>query len=130
MTWSAWRSSVASAAKERRSNGYSSPTTPLRQHYPDLENPFVYRIFFTDGASIWAGGDDDHAAVIELVGKRRGQYVWPEAIKTFAKEIRWSEGQPAKAIGWRLTPWSRSTQTSSWVPGGYRDPGTSNHHRG
>jgi len=76
----------------------------LRRHYPDLENPFVYRIFFTDGASIWASVDDDLAAVIELVGKRRGQYVWPEAIKTFAKEIRWSEGQPAKAIGWRLSP--------------------------
>jgi uncharacterized protein (DUF433 family)/DNA-binding transcriptional MerR regulator len=77
----------------------------LRQHYPDLENPFVYRIFFTDGANIWASVDDDHTAVIELVGKRPGQYVWPEAIKTFAKEIRWSEGQPAKAIGWRLSPW-------------------------
>jgi uncharacterized protein (DUF433 family)/DNA-binding transcriptional MerR regulator len=78
----------------------------LRRHYPDLDNPFVYRIFFTDGASIWASVDDDATAVIELVGKRRGQYVWPDAIKTFAKEIRWSEGQPAKAVGWRLSPWA------------------------
>jgi uncharacterized protein (DUF433 family) len=77
----------------------------LREEYPDLEHPLAYKIFFTDGANVWAELGGGSGAMIELFGRRRNHYVWPDAVKTFAKEIRWSDGQPAYAAGWNLTPW-------------------------
>jgi uncharacterized protein (DUF433 family)/DNA-binding transcriptional MerR regulator len=77
----------------------------LHERFPNLEHPFTYRIFFTDGAALWAQVDDDPASVIELVGRRPGQFAWRDAIGTFAKAIRWSDDAPARASGWRLNQW-------------------------
>jgi uncharacterized protein (DUF433 family) len=77
----------------------------LRDEFPDLDHPLAYQIFFTDGASVWAELEGDSGAVIELMGRRRGHYVWAAAMKTFAEEISWSDGQPAHAAVWNLTPW-------------------------
>jgi uncharacterized protein (DUF433 family) len=77
----------------------------LHGEYPLLDHPFAYRIFFTDGAAIWAQIGDDPSSVVELVGRRPGQFAWREAILTFAKSIRWSNDSPARAAGWRLNQW-------------------------
>lgn len=77
----------------------------LHDEFPTLDHPFAYRIFFTDGAALWAQIGTGPADVIELVGRRRGQYAWRDAILTFAKSIRWSEETPAHASGWKLNQW-------------------------
>jgi len=77
----------------------------LHTEFPALDHPFAYRIFFTDGAAIWAQVGDGPADVVELVGRRPGQFAWRDAILTFAKAIRWSEETPAHAAGWRLNQW-------------------------
>jgi len=77
----------------------------LHERFPNLDHPFTYQIFFTDGAALWAQVDQDPTSVIELVGRRPGQFAWREAIATFAKSIRWSEGSPSHAKGWRLNQW-------------------------
>jgi uncharacterized protein (DUF433 family)/DNA-binding transcriptional MerR regulator len=71
----------------------------------EYDSPFAYEIFFTDGASIWAQVDDDPNRAIELVGKRRGHFVWREVITSFAKQIKWSEEKPRVAESWRLSNW-------------------------
>jgi uncharacterized protein (DUF433 family)/DNA-binding transcriptional MerR regulator len=78
----------------------------LRAQFPDLgEHPFTYKVFFMDGASIWAQIDDDFSSLVELSGRRPGQYAWRAMIATFAKAIRWSDGSPPHAVAWKLTPW-------------------------
>lgn len=76
----------------------------LREQF-DVDHPFAYKIFFTDGASVWAQIDDDPGSVLELVGRRPGHYAWKNVIATFAQQIRWADGQPAHAAGWHLTNW-------------------------
>lgn len=75
----------------------------LRRLFPELERPFAHELFFTDGASVWAQvhGED---AVIEIVGKNRSHYAWRDAIRTFARDIRF-EGPGGKAARWTLSPW-------------------------
>ena len=72
----------------------------LRDLLLDIPRPFAHRIFFTNGADVWVqlGESDD---VIELVGRRPGQYVWCPAIQTLAKEIRF--GPRDEAIAWELS---------------------------
>jgi uncharacterized protein (DUF433 family)/DNA-binding transcriptional MerR regulator len=77
----------------------------LHKEFPSLDHPFAYRIFFTDGAAIWAQVGEGPSDVVELVGKSAGQFAWRDAILTFAKSIRWSDGTPAHASGWRLNQW-------------------------
>jgi len=94
-----FRSVGASLQSVRRFND------ALHTEFPRLDHPFAYRIFFTDGATIWANVGDDPTAVVELTGRRRGQFAWRDFILTFAKAIRWSEDVPAHASGWRLNSW-------------------------
>jgi uncharacterized protein (DUF433 family)/DNA-binding transcriptional MerR regulator len=71
-----------------------------------LARPFAYRVFFTDGANVWAEIIGESGPIsIELVGKRRGHYVWTDAIRTFADDIRFSEGPQPHAASWTLSPW-------------------------
>jgi uncharacterized protein (DUF433 family)/DNA-binding transcriptional MerR regulator len=77
----------------------------LRAQFPALDHPFAYKVFFTDGASLWAKIGEGPTDVIELVGKHRGHCVWGDAIATFAKAIRWSDEVIPHAAGWRLNQW-------------------------
>ena len=81
----------------------------LREFAPDLERPFAYRLFYRDGATIWAKrSNEDDPLVIELLGRRSDrrhkQLAWQDAIATFAEEIRF-EGPDERAAGWELSPW-------------------------
>lgn len=75
----------------------------LTELLPAVARPFAHRIFFTDGAAVWA----DLAAVgaepqvVELVGTHARHYVWLPVIETFAEEIRF--GPDSEAIAWELT---------------------------
>src|SRR5690606_37088140 len=70
-----------------------------------FHRPFSYRMFFTDGASVWAEvAGEDGPVVLELLGKRRNHYAWRDAIATFAQDIRF-EGPDEHASQWHLTPW-------------------------
>lgn len=83
------------------------PATPAAQRNSaeyELARPFAYKLFYTDGASIWARENEDNAHAIELVGKYSDHYVWCEAIETFAESIRF-EGSPPHATSWELSPW-------------------------
>ena len=77
----------------------------LHAQFPSLDHPFAYRIFFTDGAALWTQVGEGPSDLVELVGKRQGQFAWRDAILTFAKAIRWSDDSPAHASGWRLNQW-------------------------
>lgn len=71
-----------------------------------FERPFAYKVFYTDGATVWAevAGSDGERTVIELTGRRRNQYAWKQAIATFALDISF-EGPNDKASKWTVTPW-------------------------
>jgi uncharacterized protein (DUF433 family) len=78
--------------------------TELRAHFPGLDRPFANNIFFTDGSRIWAEcAEDEPRRSIELVGKRRGHYVWTGVIESFAKRIHYAP--TGEAIGWELSEW-------------------------
>ncbi len=70
------------------------------------ERPFAYEVFFTDGANVWARivGEDGPIAV-EVIGKRKNHYVWVDAIRTFADDIRFSKAPESHAERWTLSPW-------------------------
>jgi uncharacterized protein (DUF433 family) len=77
----------------------------LRRYFPLYERPFAHKVFFTDGADVWAevvgeGG----RIVLQLTGSRRDHYAWRDAVATFAKDIRF-EGSDAHASRWHLSPW-------------------------
>lgn len=77
----------------------------LRKANPKFVRPFAYKVFFTDGADVWAEVvGEDGRIVIELTRKRRHQYAWRDAIRTFAEEIRF-DGLDAHATRWALSPW-------------------------
>ena len=75
----------------------------LAESMPGVARPFAQRLFYTDGAAIWAdlamAGAEPQ--VIELVGRRAGHYVWLPVIETFAEEIRFGVGD--EAVAWELT---------------------------
>jgi uncharacterized protein (DUF433 family) len=78
----------------------------LRELFPGRERPFAYKVFFTDGATVWVqhNASESNPLVEEVIGRRRGHWVWRDAIKTFAEEIRFS-GTDQRAVSWALTPW-------------------------
>lgn len=69
----------------------------LRQAYPDIERPFAFRIFFTDGAAVWADLAGDDHALLELVGRQRGQLAWASAIESFAHRINYNTSGAAQS---------------------------------
>lgn len=70
----------------------------LQRQYPAMARPFAWRIFFTDGTSVWAGLDGD-PSLVEIVGKRPDHYVWTGAIASFATEVDYAASGEAKV--WR-----------------------------
>lgn len=74
----------------------------LRERHPGVARPFAHELFFTDGVAIWMEqGPEDGPSLVEVVGRRPGQYAWRPAIETFADEVRYSpEGE---ALSWSLT---------------------------
>lgn len=71
----------------------------------NIHRPFARRIFYTDGANVWAQvtEDDGTEGTVQLRGKGdHAYYVWAEAIGTFADRIEWHED---RAMAWRPTPW-------------------------
>lgn len=76
----------------------------LRSTYR-LHRPFARRVFYTDGASVWAEivGDDGDLVTIELHGKNPAHVVWNRAIATFADQIVFDEKGRARV--WQPTPW-------------------------
>lgn len=76
----------------------------LRASYPHLHRPFAYKVFFTDGATVWAQELDEEGPIaVELHGRHREQRVWIDAIQTFATEIRYDEDLHASS--WLLDSW-------------------------
>ncbi len=75
----------------------------LAELLPGVARPFAQRLFFTNGAAIWADLATAGAEpqVIELVGRGAGHYVWLPVIETFAEEICF--GTENEAIAWELT---------------------------
>lgn len=73
----------------------------LRQRHPDLRRPFAELVFYTDGQNLWMGDDNDDPELLEIVGAT-DQYAWGHAVQTFAKEIRFSDGQ---LTSWRPSKW-------------------------
>ncbi len=75
----------------------------LRKEMPDADRPFAHRLFFTDGAAIWAelSTEDGDKVFAELVGKRANQYVWRPVIESFAREIRFDDN--GHAVAWQLS---------------------------
>ena len=75
----------------------------LADSLPGVARPFAQRIFFTDGAAIWADLATAGAEpqVTELVGRRAGHDVWLPVIEAFAEEIRF--GAENEAVAWELT---------------------------
>jgi uncharacterized protein (DUF433 family) len=77
----------------------------VRRHFPALSKPFAYQKFYTNGADVWAEEiGETGPIVVELVGRRRHNYAWTDAIQTFATDIRF-DGQDGRASTWRLSPW-------------------------
>jgi len=80
----------------------------LRAEFGDLERPFAYRIFYTDGQSLWAKKALEGDQVTELVGRKTDRhhkpFAWSPAVETFAEEIRF-EGPNPVASAWELSPW-------------------------
>lgn len=80
----------------------------LHAEYRNLLRPFAYRVFFTDGLSLWAGRHSDDPHLIELIGKKARRdskpLAWAGAVATFADEIRF-EGANQGASAWELSPW-------------------------
>lgn len=77
--------------------------TRLRQRHPDLRRPFANLTFYTDGKSLYTivEGIDDRQ-LLELFQKVN-QYVWKQAVETFATEIQFSSAGTAEV--WRPTQW-------------------------
>ncbi|MGH9106537.1 MAG: hypothetical protein ACRDZX_12025, partial [Acidimicrobiales bacterium] len=75
----------------------------LADSLPGLARPFAQRLFFTDGAAMWADLATTGAEpqVFELVVRRAGHYVWLPVIETIAQEIRF--GAQNEAVAWELT---------------------------
>lgn len=83
----------------------------LREEFSDLERPFAYKLFYSDGASVWAERiGEDGSVVVELMGKRSDRQhkhlAWTDAIASFAHEIEF-ENDDQRAVAWDLTPWVR-----------------------
>jgi uncharacterized protein (DUF433 family)/DNA-binding transcriptional MerR regulator len=100
----------------------------LRHRYPERTRPFAYKVFFTDGASVWMqdGGSGSSPLIEELIGKHHGHFVWRDAIRTFAKDIHFT-GHDQHAASWALTPWVEidpAVQFGSPVVRGTRIPVT------
>lgn len=80
----------------------------LRSEFGDLERPFAYRIFYTDGLSVWARKALQDQQALELMGKkadrRHKPFAWAAAVATFAEEIRF-DGPRQVATAWELSPW-------------------------
>lgn len=76
--------------------------------FHDLRRPFAYKIFYTDGLSLWAKRHAEDQHVTELVTKRQVRrakpLAWAGAVETFAQEIRF-EGPDQAAAAWELSPW-------------------------
>lgn len=72
--------------------------TQLQQQYPQMNRPFAWQVFFTDGTSVWAGLDGD-PSLVEIVGKRPGHYAWTGAIASFATEVDYAAS--GEATVWR-----------------------------
>ena len=75
----------------------------LREEYPDLDRPFAFEVFFTDGANVWVSVAGDTHLVKEL-HHRKNQFAWRDAIATFATDIKF-EGPRGHATRWQLSPW-------------------------
>jgi uncharacterized protein (DUF433 family) len=77
----------------------------LRTEYKSYERPFAHKVFFTDGADVWADVAGENGRIlVQLTGRQRNHYAWTDAIKTFAHDIRF-EGSDAHAARWLLSPW-------------------------
>jgi uncharacterized protein (DUF433 family)/DNA-binding transcriptional MerR regulator len=80
----------------------------LRAEFGNLNRPFAYRIFYTDGQSLWAKKALEDTQVTELLGKkadrRHKPFAWSSAVATFAEEIRF-DGAKQVASAWELSPW-------------------------
>lgn len=72
------------------------------------QRPFAYKVFYTDGRTLWARRQLNDDVMTELVGarsdRRHKAIVWAEAVETFAEEIRFA-GADQVAAAWELTPW-------------------------
>lgn len=86
-----FRSSGISLQKIRRLEA------ELRERESGITRPFAHRVFFTDGASIWA---EVNGATEEIIGSAKNQFVFKEAIRTFATEIRYRHDI---AIAWDIS---------------------------
>lgn len=69
----------------------------LREREKSITRPFAHRVFFTDGASIWV---EINGSTEEIIGSAKNQYVFKQAIATFATEIRYHHDV---AIAWDVS---------------------------
>lgn len=80
----------------------------LRAEFGHLRRPFAYKLFFTDGASLWAQHGAEPRTAVELFGRRSDakhkHLAWSDAVATFADEIRFG-GPSEGASEWDLSPW-------------------------
>ncbi len=71
--------------------------------YTGHDRPFAYKSFFTDGAELWGQKWGEKGPIgMQLTGARKGHVVWMDAIKTFAREVKYV-GQEQHAAQWNLT---------------------------
>lgn len=76
----------------------------LRKEFPDRHQPFAYEMFFTDGAQLWVSEFGEESTGTQLTGRRRGQRVWQDAIRTFASEISFDHATK-RAERWFVSSW-------------------------
>lgn len=71
--------------------------------FTGYERPFAYKSFFTDGAELWGQKWGEAGPIgVQLTGHQKGHTVWLDAIKTFAREVKYV-GQEQHAAVWNLS---------------------------
>ncbi|WP_419842067.1 DUF433 domain-containing protein [Candidatus Poriferisodalis sp.] len=71
----------------------------MHRRFSELKHPLAQESFFTDGQSVWI---DFEGHLEEIVGDQRGQIAVKSAIRTFAEEIQFIDGQ---ASVWDISEW-------------------------
>lgn len=64
----------------------------LRSHRPEMNRPFAYEVFWTDGIDVWFQLEPGDTRLVQGTGRDRRNLSRQPAIATFAQEIEYEDG--------------------------------------
>ena len=76
----------------------------LGQLFPTWDHPLARGVFFTHGQRVWAGLDPEREELLEVIGKRRDQYVMGAIVRPFCQQVTF-DPEDLRALRWDLNEW-------------------------